>query len=343
MLKKIHSLVFIAVLFLFVVGGLSAQTPRELRFGTSVSGNFWGGEEYWFSVRPSETGFAIVESLGDIDTYMEAYDAYYNLISSNDDGGENLNAKLRVFAEPGKTYLFKLRGYSSDTSGPFDIRASFIPVSQAVDLRFGAPFTGRLREGEEQWFRVLPSEPGFAVVETSGDFDTYLEAYGDGMLIGENDDWGDSQNSRLEILFEANKVYYILLRGYNSSASGSYIIRADFEPVPPDTERNTEISRAVTIRLGEALPVFFRSPDESRWYRYDISRASTLFVVQTRGDMDMRMFLYDARGNLIAEDDDSGENMNSLISQRLNSGTVYIEVRPYSGRTGRCTLHAEIR
>jgi len=124
---------------------------------------------------------------------------------------------------------------------------------------------------------------------------------------------------------------------------GPYRIRASIESLPPETEWNTERSRAVTIKLGEAIPVFLRSPSESRWYRYDISRAGTQFVVQTRGNMDTTLALYDAQGKLIEEDDDSGDGTNALLSVRLNSGTVYIEVKEYNDGVGRCTLHAETR
>jgi len=105
--------------------------------------------------------------------------------------------------------------------------------------------------------------------------------------------------------------------------------------------------RAVTVRLGEAIPVFFHTKNESRWYRYDATRDGTVFVVQTRGNMDTTLLLYDDRGNLIDEDYYSGDYPgNSLIHIRLNAGTYFIEVRTYSngaGTTGRCTLHAETR
>ena len=241
MVKKFCRMAVAAGLFLFSTGVLFAQTPRELRFDTWVPGKLREGEEQWFSVRPAGAGFVVVETSGDTDTYLEAYDASRNLIDENDDASDDdYNARLEIFAEAGKTYLFKLRGYDEDESGPYSIRASF-------------------------------------------------------------------------------------------------------EPVPPDTERNTDRSRAVPIKLGEPFLVFFRSPSESRWYRYDISRSETLFVVQTRGNLDTILALYDVQGNLIEEDDDSGEDYNALISARVASGTVYIEVKEYDEKLGRCTLHAEIR
>jgi hypothetical protein len=169
-----------------------------------------------------------------------------------------------------------------------------------------------------------------------------MEAYDSSdKLIAEDDDGGSNYNARIEMNVAANQTYTFKVKGYGGE-SGSYSIMATYEALPPDTERNTERSRAVALRLGEAVSVRLRASNESRWYSYNMPRTGT-FVVQTRGSMDTELFLYDSRGTLITEDDDSGENRNALISQTLNTGTYYIEVKGLSGRTGQCTLHTEIR
>ena len=341
MFYRIRCLVVFAGLLFFISGDLIAQTapvPRELRFGTWVPGNIREGEEQWYSVRSIETGIVVVETSGETDTYLEAYDSLRNLIDENDDGSDGHNARIEMLAEAGKIYLFKLRGYEEE-SGPYQIRASFNSIRE---LRTDTWVSGTLKEDENHWFMIRPARTGIMIVETSGNTDTYLEAYGEsGPAIAEDDDSGEGYNARLEIFAEAGKVYRIKLSDYDDG--GPYQIRASIEPLPPDTERNTERSRAVTIKLGEAIPVYLRSPSESRWYRYDINRAGTQFVVQTRGSLDTILALYDAEGKLIEEDDDSGENDNALISVRLNPGTVYIEVKVYDEGMGRCTLHAETR
>jgi len=343
MLYRIRGLAVIAGLCLFIAGGLFAQTPRELRFGTWVPGNLGEGQELWYSVRASETGLVVVETAGEIDTYLEAYDSSRTLIDEDDDGGEEYNARIEIFAQAGRTYLFKLRGYGEDESGPFEIRASFNSI-YIRELRLDTLVSGTLDEGESHWFSVRPSGTGLVVVETFGDIDTHLKAFdASGAFIAEDDDGGEDLNARLDISAEAGKTYIFRLRFYNDEESGPYQIRADFEVIPPDLEQNTERSRAVPIKLGEPTLVYLRASSESRWYRYDIPRPRTLFVVQTRGNLDTVLVLYDARGNQISEDDDSGENTNALISERLDAGTVYIEVREFNGRSGRCTLHAEFR
>ena len=356
MFFKTRLLIAFSCLFIFMTGFLYAQTPKELRIGTWVPGRIGEGEEQWFSVRvpgtaadggqwyntrSSQPSLLVVETSGDLDTYLKAFDASRVLIAENDDGNDNYNAKLEIFVEAGKTYLFRLTEYD-DSAGSYQIRATHTSLT-SKELRFGSWVPGNLGRGEEQWFNVKASQAGLLIVETSGNTDTCLRAYsGSGSFLREDDDGGDDGNARIELFTEAGASYYFKLSGYDGEA-GSYQIRSGFESIPSDAERNTERSRATPIKLGEAATVYFRVPAESMWYRYDIPRDGTVFVIQTRGNLDTTLTLYNSSGNEIDEDDDSGEGSNAMISRRLNSGTVYVKVSDLDEGVGRCTLHAEIR
>jgi catechol 2,3-dioxygenase-like lactoylglutathione lyase family enzyme len=221
--------------------------------------------------------------------------------------------------------------------------ACVIFVQSSRELRFGTWVSGTLTEGEEKWLNLRPPGPGFVIVETSGNIDTYLEIYdATGNIIAEDDDGGEDLNARVEIFVEAGQAYRTKVSLFGDKG-GPYRIRAIYEPLLPDMERNTERARAIPLKLGETIPVYLRVPYESRWYQYEITQAGASFIVQTRGKMDTILSLYDAQGNLIKEDDDSGENFNAYLSERIGPGTVYIEVKEYEGQTGRCTLYTEIR
>ena len=339
MSRKI-SFILIALL-LIVSGGLFAQqNAQELRFGSVVSGNLRSGEEVWYSVRAAENCFISIETIGDTDTYLEIYDSQRNLLLEDDDGGNDYNARIEILALRGSSYLVKLRAYGSE-SGPFRIMSSFTPLSDAVELRLASPLSGTLSSGQRQLYSIRTTQAGIYTVETTGDTDTYLEAYDSSYsLLDSNDDGGEDYNARIDVFAEANKVYYFVLRGYNSSESGPYRVLASFESIT--VGNNTGRSAAAALNLGEAVPVFFTASDQSRWYVYRAARAVT-FVVQTRGSMDTVLGLYNSRGDNINSDDDSGDDYNAFISTRLDAGTYYIEVGGYGGGTGRCTLHAEIR
>jgi len=339
MFRKISFILI--VLFLIVSGSLFAQNAQELRFGSMISGNLRSGEEIWYSIRATENCFLTVETSGDTDTYLEIYDSQRNLLSEDDDGGYDYNAKIEILALSGSNYLVKLKAYGSE-SGPFRIMSSFTPLSNAVELRLNSVLPGNLSSGQRQLYSIRTAQAGIYTVETTGDIDTYLEAYDSSYsLIATDDDGGEDYNALIGVFAEANNVYYFILRGYNSEESGPYRIAATFEPMT--VSNNTSRSTAVALNLGEAASVFFTASDQSRWYVYRAARAVN-FVVQTRGNMDTVLCLYDSNGNLLDENDDySDDSYNALISSRLNAGTYYVEVKTFGGGTGRCTLHAEIR
>ena len=341
MFRKI-SLILITLFLIVSVGLFAQQNAQELRFGSVISGNLRSGEEIWYSVRVTENCFISVETIGDTDTYLEIYDSQRNLLLEDDDGGNEYNAKIEILAIRGSNYLVKLSAYGNE-SGPFRIMSSFTPLSDAVELRLASPLSGNLSSGQKQLYSVRTTQAGMYTVETTGGTDTYLEAYDSSYsLIASNDDGGEEYNARIDVFAEDNKVYYFVLRGYNSDESGPYRILASFEPMNVGSENNTSRSAAITLGLGEAVPVFFTSSGQTRWFVYQTNRAVT-FIVQTRGNMDTLLGLYDSRGDYLNSDDDSGDNNNALISTRLDAGTYYIEVGTYGGGTGRCTLHAEIR
>ena len=111
--------------FRITAGYRASSAPVILRFGSSYSGNISSGGEYWYSARSTDNGLIIVETAGNTDTFLEAYDENYRLITFDDDSGEGLNARIEIEAAANTTYLFKLRGYSRNTAGPFRISASF--------------------------------------------------------------------------------------------------------------------------------------------------------------------------------------------------------------------------
>jgi len=335
-----RSMLIIFGLFLLISGGLFAQqNAQELRFGSIVSGTIRENQEIWYRIRTTENCILVIETTGNLDTYLELCDFQENYITDNDDGGEGYNARVETLAPAGSTYLVLL--YSYDT-GPFRIMASYSPLTDAVELRVGSVLSGNLSYGQRQLYTVRTAQAGLYAVETTGNVDTYLEAYDAAFnYIGYNDDGGDGYNAQIEIFAEANKIYYFMLSGYDDNEAGPYRIFTSYEAV--NAGNNTSRSTAAALRLGEAMPVFITTDSQSRWYVYQATRAVT-FIVQTRGSMDTWLNLYDNQGNLLEEDDDSaGEGYNAYISTKLNTGTYYIEVKGYGSSTGRCTLHAEIR
>jgi hypothetical protein len=304
--------------FLFAAIGLSTQTAQELRLGSSFSAILGEGDEQWYSVRVSEECFVIVETSGDVDTYLEVYDASNNLIAKNDDGGENSNAKVDFFASPGRVYRLKLRGYSGYDGGSYRIWTSQKPIPQPAELRVGSSHSGNISEGGDSWYRVTPSGAGFLVVEVSSNMDTYLEAYDSSYnFITEDDDGGENNNARLELYIETGKTYLIKLRGYGSYDSGPYSIWASQMPMPSELRIGSSHSGNITEGKGV-------------WYSV-VPSGNGLLVMEVSSDMDTFLEAYDTSNDFIDYDDDGGENGNARLELFVESGKTYlIKLRGYS-------------
>ena len=354
-MKKNHVLLFSLIsLIIFVSSNLFAQNTRELRAGAApVSGTLSPGEEIWYSVRAAETSILTVETFGSTDTYLEAYygvGVERSFITENDDGGEGTNARIELFVTADREYLFKLRGYNNEISGPFRIMAASEPMPSPTELRFGSVHKGTLDPDASHWYSVRARERGTLTVETFGRINTNIGVYDAQYdLLWISYGGGMGNNAIVEIPVEPDQVFIFRLMGYND-VTENYEIAANFDTIPPDRERNIERSSAVVMKLGEAVPVYLHNPGESRWFRYETPRhetprTGTRFAVQTRGrSVDTMLFLYDSQGNLLFEDDDSGEGVNAFIFERLDDGVYFIEARAFSRTaTGRFTLHAETR
>ena len=324
---------------------LFAQSAKQLHLGASpASGYLNSGEEIWYTVRVDQNGIMDVETGGTTDTYIEVYDDRRNILVEDDDSGEDLNARVSLFVAAGKSYLIKLRAYS-DESGSFSIWAVNTPIPASTELRFENVYPAtNLAVGASHWYSVSARERGFVVVETFGnEIDSYLEAYNaQYQLLIEDDDGGEDTNARIKMIVEPNQTVHFRVRGYNTTQTGRYSIRASFDPFPVDSERNNEQARASALRLRQDTPVFFHQAEESRWYSFKITQPDTWFVAKTKGDLDTLLFIYDGQNNLIGEDDDSGDNFNAMVFRVLDVGTYFIEVRSFS-EAGRSTIHIDSR
>ena len=113
----------------------SFPAPVPLSLGVATGGYINNGVGQWYSIRTSSIpgGTIVIETTGNIDTFMEVYDESYNLIAMNDDGGEGLNARVELHVQANRTYIIRIRGYSSWVDGPYRIFANYTAFGSVGD------------------------------------------------------------------------------------------------------------------------------------------------------------------------------------------------------------------
>ena len=307
-----------------------------------------GGDEDFFLLVPEISGRLLMETTRSTDTYMEFYDAETrDRLAYDDDGGQGTNARIRINVEAGRSYILKIRGYSTSTTGNYVFKAFMIPAREGATswdnphvYEIGedesvAVVNGTLEEGSEDFYLLIPEYDGRLVMETTGRTDTYMEFYDAETkeMLADDDDSGQSYNARIRYMVQAGKRYIALVKGYNDSETGDYAFRAYLlsqnRMQPDEYEPDDEPSQASIIEIGEVQQHTFHNADDVDWVKFQITQPGR-YTIKVRGvnsnRLDTYIELFDANLISIAEDDDGGEYRDSMLSLNLPTGWYYLKV-----------------
>jgi hypothetical protein len=180
---------------------------------------------------------------------------------------------------------------------------------------------------------------------TSSALDTFLELRNSaGTLIASDDDSGVGLNSRLTQVL-APGTYYLYASALSAGLTGAYSLSVVSGgggggtigtncPVVGSLVRPQTVSGSLSTtdcRLGDG--------SYADRYQLTISASATVTLTLSSTAFDAYLYLTDASGNVVAEDDDSGGGTNSRISRTLSAGTYYVVANSFSAsETGTYTL-----
>ena len=206
--------------------------------------------------------------------------------------------------------------------------------------------SGELEGDQQDWFLLDFNTPGWFVMATSesaGDcpsIDTWMELWtGDGLaMLAEDDDSGLDACAALYVEVTAPTTYALMIRGFDSSESGSWTLTV--RPLLPDTGAESEPNDAITNADGPLVPgvgVFgmIEVADQDVW-RVDVETAGTLIEVEVSNtfegcSFDAYLELIEPDGvggvTVLAEDDNSGQRRCPALQVVLDAGTYGLRVR----------------
>jgi len=204
----------------------SRESPVRYEIGTSVSDavimnrTLTRSDEDYFLLVPQGSGRLTAETTGNVDTIMELYNyASGQRLASNDDGGQENNARIVINAAEGTQYLAVVKGCSSSDTGSYGFR-SYIAIRETINkddyedddeyyrakvLEIDSSQRHNFHhENDVDWVKFEIRQSGRYIISAKGvnnnSLDTYFELYNDEMdEIGNDDDGGDGFSSRLSI------------------------------------------------------------------------------------------------------------------------------------------------
>lgn len=177
-----------------------------------------------------------VLSTSDLDPIVTVTDAATGeVIAEDDDGGDDLNSRVRIRGEDGRRIVISVNSFDAtwvetgeSYGGSFDLRLATstytAPTTRAVT--YGARETGSI-QGEPHLF-TFEAQAGDMIevaLLSEGELDPYLELRdASDEAIATDDDGGNGLNSLLMHVFDEAGTYTIAAMGYGES-TGDYTLR----------------------------------------------------------------------------------------------------------------------
>ena len=193
------------------------------------------------------------------------------------------------------------------------------------------------------------TEVQFDLTSSQDTFLFLLEGAGTGgAVVAENDDGDNGTNSQIIATLDAAS-YTIEATTYTGGATGDFtltILLAGATAPPPSYSCDVylgELTSGVVTRSGtwdsNCPSSDNRDGSYAYYYSFSFSGAADLWIELTSPDIDTYMYLLNAEGTVLEENDDGAEGTNSSIARGLDAGYYYVEATTYApGETGNFTL-----
>ena len=309
------------------------RNAQRIRPGDFVSQHLGSSGYHFFQFEARIGRTYVIETDAQFDSFLELYDDSTSYLFADDDGGSGGSSLIQWTAEYSGDHYVIVSSFGGD-SGSYDLMLNLLDpddhagsFDDATQLAEGRELSGSIEENDEDYFVFDARRDSVYVIETQGGFDTFIELYDDsGYQLASDDDGGDGGASRLIWSAPSSGNYYVKVRGFDYYESGSYsisLIRLD-----PDDHGNTMRS-ATRLRFDDQLTGSV-NPGEEDYFEFEARRDRT-YVFETVGEIDTEIELLDEDGDLMAYDDDGGQNGGSLLQwAATSSGRYYLVVRGYS-------------
>ena len=209
---------------------------------------------------------------------------------------------------------------------PGDQTTNPVPVdrhgdSPATATAVAAPSTtpGYLASGDIDYFRIEVRGISSLVAYTTGSADTFgVLQDPSGRSLANDDNSGHGTNFLIEQRL-SGRVYYIRVEGAGSGSTGHYTLEIQHGDPHGDSR-----AAATAVRAPSTTDGYLTSGDID-YFRVTLNDLSYL-VVRTSGGTDTVGVLQDRSGRPVAQDDDSGSELNFAIGHRLSPGVYYVRV-----------------
>lgn len=196
--------------------------------------------------------------------------------------------------------------------------------------------------GDQDWFSLDIPDLGTLDVFTSGTTNTVGRILdSSGSVLAENTGT-NGVNFDLSITVFPG-IHYIEVSAVGDSV-GNYQLNTEFEESDDEflvDDHGNDRDTATEVTVGQNVLGYIETSDDIDYFRFELSDASRL-IAYTSGSLDTVGQLLDEEGEVLLDDDDSGNVGNFRIESELKAGTFFLTVSAIANAIGPYVLHVEI-
>lgn len=293
----------------------------------------------------------------EFDPYLQVNNEVGDSLATDDDSAGDRNAFIEFTAPSDGTYTLLVRAFAGEANGQFELTIEAVapPADETSEDAETSDLTGdnlqvvifeETAEGNVTFEVELSENETILIRLDSDEFDPFIEVLDStGNSLAEDDDGGDELNSLLEFTAPAEGTYTILVRSFVNEAEGDFLLSIETLRLPDDSTDATDTSEStsdatedteatetpaeddaetsdVPVERGEPS-VISDTAAENVAYELELTAGETLEIALSSEDFDPFIEVQDAAGNSLAEDDDSGPSLNSLLVFTAPEDGVY--------------------
>ncbi len=314
-----------------------------------------GDDVKYFTYTPAVSGKYVIYSTGSDDTKVYLYNASGTELANNDDGGSGNNFRLEYNLNAGSTYIFGIRYYNNSKTGiiPFEFGNVFA-ITYNANGGIGAPASQSKDYGADITLsNTVPTKAGYTFLgwSTSSTATTATHQAGESFAVDANTTlYAVWKAVTYTVSYNANggtgapssqtkshgagltlsttrptRIGYTFL-GWSTSSTAT---TATYQPGGSFTANANTTLYAVWESNATALNANFDNSaaisvgGDVEYYTYTPT-VSGKYVIYSTGSDDTKVYLYNASGTELANNDDGGSGNNFRLEYNLNAGSTYI-------------------
>ncbi|MCP4361019.1 MAG: TIR domain-containing protein, partial [Chloroflexi bacterium] len=233
----------------------------------------------------------------------------------------------------------KLEDLTADIQGicqEFDTLAHDIEIEESVSEILDA--------GQNQVWQFEGEEGATLYIlmkADNSDLDSFLDLYSiDGTLLYSDDQGGGANDALVVYTLDETAKYTLVARGFDTKTNGAYILEISTEPISIyDNFSRGELSLGNSVEDSVSLD----DPIHNWTFTGEADQTIAIYMGTTDGNLDSYLTVLGPDGSFIAEDDNNGGGLDSLIFMTLpDSGQYLIEARAWDPETNEGSYVLEV-